>query len=230
MRTRLVRRRLASATIGVAAVALLAGCGEIHPGAAVQVGDERINMSKVDELSVGVCTAFEPQFEQQQQVLPMRFVKLAVVEALTMRELAEQIAEKRDIEVPPSYRQDVATVEEQAAQVPASVRDSFIEFQSASRYVSAILTQAGGEALQQEGQARPTNEEAAARGASLVSDYAREIGVDIDPRYGRSMKDGKFLPSDSSVSLAASDLAKLAAAGEPDQKYAADLAESQRCG
>lgn len=227
---RLMGRRLAAATIGFAAVTLLAGCGEIHPGAAVQVGEQRVNMSDIDELSVDVCEAFSPQFKQQQQIIPMRYVKQAVVQAATMRELARQIADDRDIDEPASYRAELVKVEEQAEQVPASVRDSFIEFQSASPYVSAILLQAGGEALQEEGQAQPSNEEAAARGASLLADYAREVGVDIDPRYGLELQDGEIVPTDRSVSLAVGDLATRAAASEPDQEYAASLGDAQRCG
>lgn len=229
MRTRLVRR-LSAAVIGVAVLALLSGCGEIHPGAAVQVGEQRVNMSDVDDLSADVCKAFAPQFEQQQRIIPMRYVKQAVVQATTMRELARQIAEDRDVEEPASYREELGKVEEQAEQVPASVRDSFIEFQSASPYVSAILVQAGGEALQEEGQAQPSNEEAAARGATLLADYARDVGVDIDPRYGLELQDGEVVPTDRSVSLAVSDLATRASADEPDQEYAASLGDAQRCG
>lgn len=229
MRTRLVRR-LSAAVIGVAALALLSGCGEIHPGAAAQVGEQRVNMSEVDDDAADVCKAFEPQFEQQQQVIPMRYVKQAVVQAATMRELARQVAEERDIEVPAAYRAELLKVEEQAKQVPASVRDTFIEFQSASPYVSAILLQAGGEALQMEGEPQPTNEQAAARGASLFADFAREVGVDIDPRYGLELQDGEIVPTDRSVSLAVGDLAKKAAATEPDPEYAASLGSSQRCG
>jgi hypothetical protein len=230
VRTGPVRRRLRAAAIGVASLALLSGCGEIHPGAAVQVGEERVNMSEVDDMSADVCKAFAPQFAQQQQIIPMRYVKQAVVQATTMRELARQIAEDRDIVEPASYREELVKVEEQAEQVPASVRDAFIEFQSTSPYISAILLQAGGEALQEEGQAQPSNEEAAARGASLLADYAREVGVDIDPRYGLELQDGEIVPSDRTVSLAVGDLATRAAANEPDQEYAASLSSSQRCG
>lgn len=223
-------RRIAAAVIGVAAVALLAGCGEIHPGAAAQVGEQRVNMSEVDDDAADVCKAFEPQFQQQQQVIPMRYVKQAVVQAVTMRELARQVAEDRNIEEPASYRTELVKIEEQAQQVPASVRDTFIEFQSASPYVSAILLQAGGEALQMEGEPRPTNDQAAARGASLFADFARDIGVDIDPRYGLELQDGEIVPTDRSVSLAVGDLATRAAATEPDPEYAASLGSSQRCG
>ncbi|WP_240617386.1 hypothetical protein [Nocardioides speluncae] len=230
MRTGSVRRRLAAAAIGVAAVSLLAGCGQIHPGAAAQVGEQRVTMSEVDDIAADVCTAFEPQFQQQQQIIPMRYVKQAVVQAATMRELVRQVAEERAVDAPESYREDLAKVEAQAADVPASARDSFIEFLSTEPYVNAMLLQAGGEALQDEGQAQPTNEEAAARGASLLSDYAREVGVDIDPRYGLELQDGEIVPTDRSVSLAVSDLATRAEAAEPDQEYAANLGESQRCG
>lgn len=234
VRTGSVRRRpgraLAAAAIGVAAVFLLAGCGEVHPGAAAQVGEQRVNMSDVDDVAADVCVAFAPQFAQQQQVVPMRYVKQAVVQAATMRELARQLAEDRDVEVPASYREGLEEIEEQAEQVPASVRESFIEFLSAERYVSAVVVQAGGEALQQEGEARPSNEQASARGAALFADYAREVGVDIDPRYSLELRDGEIVPTDRSVSLAVSDLATRGAAGEPDQEYAASLSSSQRCG
>jgi hypothetical protein len=54
--------------------------------------------------------------------------------------------------------------------------------------------------------------------------------VQIDPRYGVEIGQGKVAAADTSLSFALGDTAKKADAAQPDAEYAGTLPDSQRCG
>src|SRR4051812_6494443 len=88
--------------VGLALAGLvLAGCGAstgIHPGAAALVGDETLSMSKVNTTTTRYCQAYQPQISQQNQRLPMSFLRQFVAASLSQRLLGEQLAAEYDVQ------------------------------------------------------------------------------------------------------------------------------------
>ena len=82
-------RLMTAATMGVAGL-LLTGCGSAAPGVAVKVGDEVLTVRDVDTTTSHYCTSVGEQFES---TVPMSFVRQYVVQLLTLRSQAEQLAD-----------------------------------------------------------------------------------------------------------------------------------------
>src|SRR5215218_8196099 len=82
-------RLMTAATMGVAGL-LLTGCGSAAPGVAVEVGDEVLTVRDIDTATSHYCTAVGEQFESP---VAMSFVRQYVVQLLTLRSQAEQLAD-----------------------------------------------------------------------------------------------------------------------------------------
>jgi hypothetical protein len=224
-----VRTRHLVALAGAAL--LLAGCGsDLHPGAAVQVGDERVALDHVDEVTDDLCESAEDQLVEASQAVPLSYLRSAVVGTLTIRELGDQLAEEYDVTPGPAYRTELEKIRDDVDEQPEKLQDSLIEFQSTDAYVTAIVRQAGQASLEEDGVAEPTVDDSLARGQELLTTYSRDAGVEIDPRFGLDFSDADVIQADRSVSLAVTDLAKAATADEPDPEYTKSLPDSQRCG
>jgi len=225
---------------GLAAVAALSlsACGSTSPGTAspgtaVNVGDQRLATSDVDDLSVAYCDGLEAQLKSAGQVFPMSFVRAYVVRNLTVRAAAEQLAEEYDVTLPPSYDQALRDLETQLAGFPADRVDEVMEVESVGAYVQAVETEVGGALLAEEGATDADDAAKQARGADALQQWMSEHPADINPRYGVAVSTpGLDAPNfvDTSTSYALSPNAVAAAQAEPDPETSATLPSSQRCG
>ena len=80
----------------------MTGCGAASPGVAVKVGDEEISTRHVDEVTSNYCTAVGSD-----AAVPMGFVRQYVVQLLTLRSQASQIADDYGVEPGTTYFNDV---------------------------------------------------------------------------------------------------------------------------
>lgn len=226
-------KRLSAVVVLSASALALTSCGSANPGAAARVGDETVSTSQVNQLSQDMCTAFKPQLQQRQQVVPMSYLRTGVVQFLVEAAMARQVAAQYGVQAGPDYASAVSDLTKSAASMPASVRNAYVEVLSASALVSSIGTAAGAAALRQAGTASPTTQEAAQKGDQIFAQWAQDHTVDIDPRYGLALENGQLKPADRGISFATSAQAQggLGAQGaQPDAAYLATLPPSQKCG
>jgi hypothetical protein len=215
--------------IGAAGL-VLTGCGSAAPGVAVKVGDEEISTGRVDSAAANMCTALSDQFEAEGTTVPMGFVRQGVVQLLTLRSQAEQIAEQYDVEPGATYQRDVAQRERTAASMPEDVRDDYVELTSANALAQDVLEQVGRIKLERDGVSDPTVDQVSQAGVDVFNVWPDANGIDIDPRYGLRNIDGVLSPVDTNLSVAVSESAKSGLAEEPDAAYARTLPLTHRCG
>jgi hypothetical protein len=232
-RTRRITTRMSGARtiVAVAAAGLaLTGCGSAHPGVAVEVGDEEIPVSRVDSAAANMCTALSEQFEAEGSTVPMGFVRQGVIQLLTLRSQAEQIAEEYGVEPGSTYGNDVAQRQKTAASMPEDVRADYVELTSANALAQDVLEQVGRMELEERGITEPTVEQVSQAGVDVFTVWPDANGVEIDPRYGLENVDGALTPVDTNLSVAVSDEAKAGMSTEPDAAYARTLPLTHRCG
>jgi hypothetical protein len=208
---------------------LLSGCGSATPGVAVNVGDEQISTSRVDEASANMCVALHDQFESQGSTVPMGFVRQGVVQLLTLRSEADQIAEEYGVEAGSTYGNDVSQREITARSMPEEVRADYVELTSANAYARDVLEQVGRIRLEEQGVEDPTVDQITQAGVDVFNVWPDANGVDIDPRYGLENDDGTLKPVDTNLSVAVSDVAKSGLELKPDVAYAETLPTTHRC-
>jgi hypothetical protein len=213
-----------------AAMVLLSGCGSATPGVAVQVGDQEISTGRVDEAAAHMCTALGEQFEAEGTTVPMGFVRQGVVQLLTLRAQAEQIAEEYGVEPGSTYGNDVAQRERTAESMPEEVRADYVELTSANALAQDVVDQVGRIELEEKGVEDPTVEQVSQAGVDVFNVWPDANGVEIDPRYGLKNVDGVLTPVDTNLSVAVSDEAKAGLSEEPDVAYAKTLPLTHRCG
>jgi hypothetical protein len=225
-RTSTARTIVALASAGL----LLSGCGSATPGLAAQVGDDEISASRVDEAAAHFCTALGDQFEEQGTTVPMGFVRQAVVQLLTLRAQAEQIADEYGVEPGSTYLNDVAQRQGTAATKPEEVREDYVDLASAQAYAQDILDQVGKIVLDDQGVDDATAEQISQAGVDVFNQWPDIHGVEIDPRYGLKSIDGVLTPVDTNTSVAVGKTAKSGLATEPDTAFAKSLPATHRCG
>ena len=225
---------------GLAAVAALtlSACGSTSPGTAspgtaVDIGDQSLATSDVDDLAVAYCDGLEAQLKSSGAVFPMSYVRAYVVRNLTVRAAAEQLADEYDVTLPPSYDQALRDLEAQLAGFPEDRIDEVMEVESVTAYVQAVETEVGGVLLAEEGTTDADDATKQARGADALQQWISEHPADVNPRYGiavstPSLDAPNFVDTSTSYALSANAVA--AAKAEPDQELAATLPSSQRCG
>jgi hypothetical protein len=230
-----VRTRLA-ASIGVAALTFLAGCGsdlgpDIHPGSAAVVGDVDVSLDEVDDFAKGICAWQEPVLEQDGLAWPMSYLKAVAVDSIVDDLLTHQFAEEKGFEPATGYKQAISSIKSDvaAARLSKEAGDTIIEFQTRDVYHRAVMTTAGLSDLAGEG---TVADQAGAeqRGEEVFAKWRDSVDVSVDPRFGTV--EGEALdygaPGDT-LSVRVSDLAKRAAA-QADKEYVDSLPPSQRCG
>ena len=218
--------------IGAVLSALLfSGCaGSASPGVAARVGDNTISASRISAATDHLCTALSPQFTSEGQVVPIGAISQFVVRVLALGSQAEQIAEEHEITPSAAYERDVAERTRAAAAMPEEVREDYIEVMSTQAYASDILDQVGRAKLVAEGFAEPTLEQVTQAGNDVFTVWPDANGIEVDPKYGVELTDGRLVPTDTNLSFAVSDEAKAGLATEPDAAYVNSLPSSQRCG
>jgi hypothetical protein len=213
--------------VAVLAVLTLTGCGALQPGTAVSVGDERITTSRLDEVSSDFCQAIEPQLEGQAESVQNSFLRSYVAGTLAMRSVADQLGDEFGVEPDDeTYLQTISDLRKGVESVPAEIRDSVIEVESASAYVEAMQSAVGEAVLEGGGD----DEEQAAAGREEFDVWISENGVEFDPSLNTEIKDGAFSIRDDAVSFAVSERAKAGLEEQPNAVAARELPAAQRCG
>ena len=225
-KTRLMTAAPTWLIVGVAGL-LLTGCGSATPGVAAKVGDETLTVQEIDTATSHYCTSVGDQLESP---VPMSFVRQYVVQLLTLRSQADQIAEEYGVTAGSSYENDVAQRQGTAGTMPEEVRDDYITLTSTPAYAQDIVDQIGAIVLEDQGVADPTTDQVTQAGLDVFNQWPDANGVDIDPRYGLASVDGALTPVDTNTSVAVGDTAKSGLADTPDPEFAETLPATHRCG
>lgn len=220
------KTRLTTAATTALAGLLLTGCGSAAPGIAVKVGDEELTVRHVDSVAEHYCTAVG----DLESEVPMGFVRQYVVQLLTLRSQASQIADDYGVEPGSGYYNDVAQRQGTAGTKPEEVRKDYVELASTTAYAQDILDQVGRIVLEDRGVADPTADEVTQAGIDVFNQWPDANGIEIDPRYGLEAVDGVLSPVDTNTSVAVGDTAKAGLKAEPDPSFAATLPLHHRCG
>lgn len=224
-KTRLMTAAPAWVMTGLAGL-LLTGCGSASPGVAVQVGDEELTVRHVDEVTANYCTAVG----DLESEVPMSFVRQYVVQLLTLRSQASQLADEYGIEAGSSYLNDVAQRQGTAGTQPEEVREDYVELASSTAYAQDIVDQIGRITLEDAGVTDVTAEQATEAGIDVFNQWPDANGIEIDPRYGLEVVDGVLTPVDTNTSVAVGETAKAGLGTEPDPAFARTLPTNHRCG
>jgi hypothetical protein len=221
------RRLGVLAPLGLTTVLLLTGCGATQPGTAVQVDDETISLSRVDEVAADFCTAIEPQLDSQAQTLPNSFLRGGIAGTLALRSAAEQVAAEYGVEADSEqYLTARAELERSTATLPEDVRDSVVEVQGATAYIEAVQAAVGEQELDGEG----SYEDFVNAGAEVMTGWLEEHEVEFDPSLNTTLEDGNIASTDEALSFAVSDQAKAGLAAEPNPAEARMLPATHHCG
>ena len=232
MRTRSFRR-YAVAALSVAALTAVSGCGnDVHPGQAAVVDGTRISMSDADSFSDDFCELYRPILKQQKSALSMATVRALALDVLVRDELVHQYAEDRGWTPPASYRKAVDGIDDQVEQFQIAAKDveTFRTVREAEEYANWVYAKAGEEKLG----AGADPQAALDEGRKILTAYADDADVTLDPRFGTVSSEGQFLPSTGGLSVPVTTLAKGGAhPADPaagDTSYVDSLPASQKCG
>jgi hypothetical protein len=226
--------------LSVAAVCLVAlsGCAvdgtDFRPGIAVQVGEDTVSVAEVNELARNYCVALSEQLKAQDQRYPFAAFTGYVASLQAVRLGVEQLAEQYDVTPGPSFRSQEALLRQDVAALPADQAEASIEVESIQIFVTDVLAQVGAIELSAAGQPAVDENAALAAGEKILAEYLDGQEVAVDPRYGFTIAAGQPTTTNDDVSLAVSDLSKLALAapngGEPNPDLIAALPDSAICG
>ncbi len=235
MRTRSFRR-YAVAALSVAALAAVSGCGtDVHPGQAAVVDGTRISMSDANSFSDDFCELYRPILQQQKQALSMSTIRALALDVLVRDELVHQYAEDRGWTPPASYHTAVRGIDAEAKQyqIAAADVDTFRKVREAEEYAGWVYAKAGQEAGGGSGETQDAQATVEA-GRKVLSDYAADADVTLDPRFGTVSPEGQYFPSTAGLSVPVTTLAKGGAnPADPqsgDTSYVDSLPANQKCG
>lgn len=216
-------RKVRLAALAAGTAALLAGCG-LQPGTAATVGSEAIPHERVDDLAQAMCAESQAA-AQPAGATSTRSNRENAIGFLVGNELVQRFGESEGVE--PDAREvadGAATFEQAAAGLPEEQRETYLEAVRSQVESQLILVEIGQQSLG----ADTEFQEAGAEGYRLLQEYAQDVDVEIDPRYG-SFEDGVFVPGGSSLSVPASDQAVAGAEEQPGPAYLDGLPASQLC-
>ena len=209
-----------------AAVLLLSSCGGTAPGVAAQVGEDRITDEQVDDFAEVLCAiGGVPGGESGAPTKSARFASLQILMA---NELTADIADLDEVpaDAVQAILQGMAGAREALSE---SERETFDEVAREFARAQAAIIELGRDELSTGGQApQVPDEEAYAEGQRLLTAYAEEADIEVDPRFGEVV-DGALQPSNGSLSVPVSDLAVQGADPEAGDAYASLLPASQKC-
>jgi hypothetical protein len=182
----------------VAAVVVLAGCGQSD--VAATVGDETISISQVQQevAALGELGAVDPEANPDQASLQQLLLGRQIYHLLLTG-----LAEQRELEVTPAQVDELLATLEQQAGSPEEV----LAFQLQNSYTDEGLRRAATDALV-ERQLGASSEEA----AQVIAEFSDEVGVDVNPRFG-SWEGTSLQPGTGSISVGPSPQATPAAGG-----------------
>lgn len=191
-------RNLVKVTGVLASVVLLGGCAAgTHPGAAAKVGKTEISVTDVDDTSRAVTGA-----------LGQPYTTGAALSDLVNSALVEQITAQRSITIT-----DAEIAEVMKALPPEGTYDKFAKDPKADTFLKDLavavlgtIKLGGGTGIKD-----PKVQAAQQAGQAIVKDAAKNITVDIAPRFGK-WTDGTI---DGKVSGSLSTLSKQTEANKP---------------
>jgi hypothetical protein len=208
---------------------LLSSCGNGAPGVAAAVGDSRISDQEVDDFAKVLCSLGAVQGTEAGT--PTRSARFRSLQILLGDELAEDMtdtstADKRTVNA--ILTQMNATRDT----VPSSLTSTYDQVAKQFAQAQTAMIELGRASLIKQGKspAKITDDAAYAEGDRLRTEYAKSQDIDVDPRYG-VIEDGRLRPSDGSLSVPVSDLARKGTASvtTPDGSVVGQLPPSQKC-
>jgi hypothetical protein len=216
-------RALALGVVGLA----LTGCAGLHPGVAVEVGEQTITVDEVDAVAEDFCTAIEPQLEAQAESVQNSYFRGGIAGTLAMREIAEQVAAEYGVEPDnQDYRDQLAEIERGVTTLPESVQESVVTIETAPLYVDEVQALVGEQVLDGEGE----REDLVAAGQEEFAAWVAENGVEFDPSLNTVIRDGTIANQDRAVSFAVSEAARNGLEQQPNSVLARQTPDSHRCG
>jgi len=227
--SRLSPRRAAALSIAtLTALATLSGCGDLHPGVAVQAGDEKFSLQDVDEITRDVCTVIQSDAGSA-GTYAMQAIRRGVVRSLALRSAAEQLAQQYDVEPGSAYNAAVKQYTAKLTAVSDAERDHAVTVLAAADYVQGVIIAIGTAELTAAG-VTVDQDTATAKGAEILKAWTVEHGIEVDPRFDLELGDTGLETVDTDTSYALSDFATQAGADQPTAEFVAALPPSQRCG
>ena len=235
------RTRLAGLALLV--LAILSGCGALHPGIAVEVGDHELTDSEVDNLAQDLCDVLEsdPAFLQG-TLFARSAIKQSVVSNFVLRTVADQLADEYDVTVADDYAMAAEQVRAQFPKADPDAVDRIMPSFIGEFYFDRVATEVGRKELKASGAAQSTDDEALAKGLEIAKSWeAKHGGFTINPEFSRvSISDdvsAHLIYSPEETAYAVSSYAKRAAAEMAKQDVRAvdpawveSLPPSQTCG
>lgn len=224
-----------TALLTATALVALSGCGsdlgpELHPGQAAVVEGESVTFEQVDDFTDDYCALFSTVLQQRGEVVPLGQIRTFVVSSFVEDELLHRFAEEEGLEPGPGLREQVAGLEEQAAQLGIAEKHLpvFLELGRREAYAQAIKVAAGAEALESAG-VEVTPEAALERGSKIYEEWRKGRDVSVDPRFGVMGEGLTSMSGQPGLSVPVSELARNADLGAPDPAYVEGLPASQTC-
>ena len=229
------RRRSVVGGLVVALAAALTGCSNLHPGAAAVVGSRSIEASTVDAIASAYCQVTAAAARAQGSpaaAQPTRDLRRGVLNALVQDRVVSGAAGRLGgIRVPASQIDQLVDssgiLSQPVAGDAASVLHGFLDKVASTQLK---LEQIGRRLATEQpggGQA-PSPEQASAAARRYVLQYAADLDVRVDPRYGSYSPRGIEVSS-GSLSVPVSDEALLAVRPTLDAATARTLPASQTC-
>jgi hypothetical protein len=221
------RSRTILGVVGALAALTLTGCGALQPGVAVEVGDETITQTRVDEVAGDFCSAIEPQLESQAETIPNSFLRGGIAGTLGLRSAADQVADDYGVEAESEqYLEALASIRSGVANVPEEFRASVFEVESAPAYVEGVQAAVGEAILDGDGEYA----DFVAAGTDEFQAWIAENGIEFDPVLNTVIEDGVISTEDGGVSFAVSELAKSGLEEQPNSVVARQMPATHRCG
>ncbi|MDF2966620.1 MAG: hypothetical protein K0Q93_398 [Nocardioidaceae bacterium] len=211
----------------VAAGLALTACGDVSPGAAATVDGTKISRETVDEMAQAVCTAevtYAGLVDQPVQPTPTSIYRELSLSLLINEQLALDVADRLDIDVPPSSYQagQDAGLEGLFEALPSSALEPFQDYVESYNRLQALYAAIGTEVGEASGD---TPQAAAEAGRAYVAQYAEQQDITVDPRFG-GFTDGRVAGGSGSLSVPV-DAAAGVRPGEPPD--VSGLPDSQIC-
>jgi hypothetical protein len=215
---------------GVVTAFVLSAC-QVHPGAAAVVGDQEISTQRVDAVAQALCSANRgaTQSGQPASDLPSRGARQGALRVLIDSALAEQFGQAKGVH--PDQEQVSAALAQNADGInalPADEQEAFREALKQYAEGQLMVIEAGRQSLSEQGKSSPTDEEALAEGEKLRTEFAKNIEVEVDPRYGTYSK-GSLRATSGSLSIPVSARAFDGQSSDPSAAWVASLPTAQKC-
>jgi hypothetical protein len=214
-------------------VALASGCSSLHPGNAAVVGDETVQASTVDDLTLAVCASNQARALHDPSYLAKtstRELRRSILNVLVQADVVEQAAASLGVSVTPAaVARQLGTRELVPAGVSSDDKEQLEDLYR--RIIGAqLLTSAiGRQRLKQAGTTSPSGKDVTQAAHKFLAAYTEKIGVEVDPRFGTYTPSGGIAPGSGSLSVPISTAALRAKSGNPDQGVIDQLPHTQTC-